>query len=141
MRYFIEVCSGSRSFEKKLSAEKYLKAPNSKKYVNMLSQIQENDRILHYLTASITKSKAWQSAFVGESTVDSRMKLMGKRILCELRDIKLLPASVKLSSLKEKSVSPKLERAIKMSMQSYIFEIEEIDYQLIKVMSESKETA
>lgn len=107
----------------------------------MLSQIQENDRILHYLTGSITKAKAWQSAFIGESTVDSRMKLMGKRLLCELRDIKLLPDSVKLSSLKEKSVSPKLERAIKMSMQSYIFEIEEIDYQLIKSMSESKEMA
>lgn len=139
MRYFIEVCSGERSFEKKLGNEKYLKAPKSQRYVNMLSQIQENDRVLHYLTSSVTKAKERKSTFVGESVVSSKMKLMEKRILCELRDTILFPAPVKLSSLKDKIVSPKLERAIKMSMQAYIFEIEETDYRLIKGMGEGKD--
>lgn len=105
----------------------------------MLSQIQENDKVLHYLTASITKAKERKSTFVGESTVSSTMKLMEKRILCELRDTVSFPAPVKLSSLKDKIISPKLERAIKMSMQSYIFEIEEKDYRLIKGMGEGGE--
>lgn len=139
IRYFIEVCSGERSFEKKLGNEKYLKAPKSRRHITMLSQIQENDKVLHYLTTSLTKAKDRKSTFVGESTVSSKMKSKEKRISCELKDTIQFPAPVKLSSLKDKIISPKLERAIKMSMQSYIFEIEEKDYLLIKSMGGDKE--
>lgn len=140
MRYFIEVCSGERSFEKKLGNEKYLRAPKSRRHINMLSQIQENDKVLHYLTASLTKAKERKSTFVGESTVSSKMKSMEKRILCELKDTVPFPTPVKLSSIKDKVISPKLERALRMSMQSYIFEIEVKDYRLIKGMVEVKKS-
>lgn len=62
----------------------------------------------------------------------------GKRLDVRLRDIQILPMPVQLSEIKKShDISEKLNRAVRMSMQYYLFEIEE-DYKLIsKLSSES----
>lgn len=136
MRYFIEVCSGDRSFEEKLQGNRHINAPINKRYFTMLSQIKKNDIIIHYLTISLTKNKERQASFVGESEVNDEMRKDVFRYICELRDVKAFPHPVKLSSVKKRDeISHSLKRAIGMSMQSYIFEIVKKDYELIKKLS------
>lgn len=136
MRYFIEVCSGDRSFEEKLQSKRHINAPINKRYFTMLSKIKKNDIIIHYLTIGLTKTKEWKAGFVGESVVDDEMRKDVYRYICELRDVKAFPHPVKLSSLKKRDeISQSLKRAIGMSMQSYIFEIVGNDYELIKKLS------
>lgn len=137
LKYFVEVSSLSNSFEKKLHGVQGINAPNSTRYLSMFSQVKKNDKVLHYFTSIVNKGREWRSAFVGESIINSDVKIDDKKIMCELTNVKLLPKPIKLSSVKKQTnISPKLAKALKMSMQSYLFEIEESDYLLIKHMAE-----
>ncbi len=137
MNYWIEVASGDFSIEPKISGEKGLHAPNTLRYRNMLKNIRPGDKVLHYLTYSLT-SKKWQSSFVAKSSVASKMEMGDSRLIVKLNDVKLINNSVKLRELKEcHGLSDNMQRAMKMSMQAYLFEIEKEDFDLIIELSES----
>lgn len=102
----------------------------------MLSKIHKDDIIIHYLTISLTQKKEWQAAFVGESIANSVMFEEDRRIHLNIKNVLQFPNPVKLSSIrKNNNISERLQKAILMSMQFYILDIEESDYNLIKRLS------
>lgn len=139
--YWIEVASGNFTLEKKLKGEKGLYAPKSTKYQNLMSKIKTGDKIIHYLTTSLT-SREYISSFVAVSNAASEMTATEYRYEIALEGVRLLNRPVRLRELKENNSkkSKELEHAIKMCMQSYLFEINKEDYDLILSLSKIKKT-
>lgn len=136
MKYWVEVASGDFSIEPKLNGEKGLHAPNTSRHRNMMKNILPRDKILHYLTSSLT-SKKWRSSFVATSSATSRMEDSGPRLVVKLENIRLLTNPVRFRDFKiREGLSEKMRYAINMSMQAYLFEIEKEDFDLIIRLSE-----
>jgi len=136
MNYFIEVTSNERSFLEKIEGYQGLQAPATRRHTRLLSKIKKGDHFLHYLTWR-THTKGWRGAFVGKSIAASSIKKTEREVTVELRDVTSFKKAVKLFRIKRDCFfSEKLSRAIEMSMQSYLLEIEESDYYLILNLSE-----
>jgi len=137
-RIWIEVASGDFTLESKINGQKGLTAPKTKRYMNLLNEINKGDIILHYLTTSLS-SKKYQSSFVAQSIANTNLIEKENKYEIQLTELKMLNNPVKLKHLKEcDALSSKFKHALKMSMQAYIFEIENKDYQSILKLSNSK---
>ena len=136
MAFFIEVTSRVSSIKKKIKGDPFLHAPCTPRYRRLLSPIRVGDRFLHYTTRHISSFAEWKGAFIAESIAASEIAEKDNQYLVRLEGYKLLPMAVKLKLVKDcKDISDRLSRAIRMSMQSYLFQIEESDYNLIKDVS------
>lgn len=136
-KYWIEVTSGDSAWLHKLLPEgdpnkRGLKAPARTKYLNLFERINPGDVVITYLTKELNPEKEWRSAFVGLSFITNRYRRAGHLIRIDTRGDVQFPIPVKLSEIKKISgLSPLLQRAIRMSMQSYLFEITASDLEEI----------
>ena len=137
MRYWIEVSSGDWAWIEKIhyktqEEKRGLKAPARNKYISMFEKISSGDILFTYLTVSLTQNKKWQGSLVGVSKIEGSYYQTGSTIRFDTIDDLELPEPIKFSDFKNlKDFSPFVKKAIRMRMQSYLFEIE---YEDVKIL-------
>jgi hypothetical protein len=137
MHYWIEVSSGDWAWVEKiqyktLEEKRGLKAPARKKYLNMFEKISSGDILFTYLTVSLTHNKKWQGSLVGASKIAGSINQTGNTLRIDTSDDLELPEPIKFSDFKTlNGFSPIFKKAIRMRMQSYIFEIEYKDVMIL----------
>jgi hypothetical protein len=137
MHYWIEVTSGDWAWVEKfqyntLEEKRGLKAPARIRYFNMFKKISPKDILFTYLTVSLTQKRNWQGSLVGTSKIAGSFYQNGNTLRIDTIDDLELPEPIKFSEFKTLSgFSPIFEKAIRMRMQSYLFEIEYNDIMIL----------
>jgi hypothetical protein len=139
--FYIEVTSGGWSWEKHVSGERGLYASKMKKYKTLLEPIKKGDIILTHLTQSLTIKKEWQGSIVGISTASGPMYETEKRYFIDLVEPVELITPIHFKEYKfNDELSKKFKLAISMSLQIYLINISQNDFDvLIKIHPENYE--
>jgi hypothetical protein len=127
-RFWIEV-SSEYQFNKKANLLQGLNAPNNCRYRNMLSEVNTDDIILHYITLSNVIIKEHGSSILGLSKIKSKLIKHGKSLSLDLRSAIILPKPIHIYEIKGlKNKSEKLEHLLIVNFQRYISQITENDF-------------
>lgn len=131
MNFWIEVTSGMR-WDRLLKIGVALEAPNTTRYQHFFEGVKFGDFVLHYLTTSLTSQKEKRSSVVGVSRAISDPIVEGKKIVAKCSDTLEFPKPVsynELIGLKQKS--PSLRKLVGVSMQRYLTQISQSDFESI----------
>ena len=132
MNFWIEVTSGMRWDRMREERNVVLSAPNTTRYRNFFQNLKTDDLVLHYLTASLTRNKEKRSSAVGVSKVASDPTVAEKPIIAKCSDTLEFPKPVSYSALCGiKPKSAEFGKLLEVSMQRYLTQISQSDFELI----------
>jgi len=139
--FYIEVTSGEWPWEKHVSGERGLHAPKMKKYKTLFTPLKKGDIILTHLTQSLTRKKEWRGSIIGISTVGRPTYETGTKYFADLIDPMELITPIQFKEYKfNHGLSKKFKSAVSMSLQTYLINISERDFDiLMKIHPENLE--